>query len=101
MRRAVTAWSIGLGSLVGVVALAAGAVYLLAEWTIQRQYDDVPLSAFAVPADAAAITRGQRLATVYGCNNSCHGKHMEGSELYDEPGIAKINAPNLTRVRAE
>ena len=101
MRRAVKGWSIGFGSLVALVVVAAGAIYLLSEWTIYRTYDDVRLTSFAVPADAAAITRGQRLATVYGCNNSCHGKHMEGLELYDEPGIAKINAPNLTRVVAE
>ena len=37
---------------------------------------------------APSIEKGKRLATIYGCFNSCHGKNMEGCELYDEPGIA-------------
>jgi cytochrome c553 len=102
MRRTVKWWlGLGFGSLGGLVALGVAAVYLLSEWTIRHRYDDVPLSPITVPTDVAAITRGERLATVYGCANSCHGKHMEGLALYDEPGIAKINAPNLARVLRE
>jgi cytochrome c553 len=80
--------------------LATAAVYLFSEHEIRRQYA-VPFAAIAVPHDVGSIEKGKRLATVYGCFNSCHGKQMEGSELYDEPGIAKINAPNLTRVVRE
>lgn len=100
MRRAVKWLGIGFGSLGGLVVLAGAAVYGLSESVIQKRYD-APLASITVPTDAAAIARGARLATVYGCNNSCHGKHMEGLEMYDEPGIAKINAPNLPRVLRE
>jgi cytochrome c553 len=100
MRRTVKWLGIGFGALAGLAAVAAAAVYGLSEWAINRRHD-APLASITVPTDAAAIERGARLATVYGCNNSCHGKHMEGLEMYDEPGIAKINAPNLPRVLRE
>jgi len=100
MRRAVKWLGIGFGSLGGLAVVAAAAVYGISEWALHKRYD-APLSPITVPTDAAAIQRGARLATVYGCNNSCHGKHMQGLEMYDEPGIAKINAPNLPHVLRE
>jgi cytochrome c553 len=54
-----------------------------------------------VPHDAESIAKGKRLATIYGCFNSCHGDRMQGMKLYDEPGIARVNAPNLTRIVRE
>ncbi|HVY80497.1 MAG TPA: hypothetical protein VG994_05895, partial [Steroidobacteraceae bacterium] len=89
------------GGVLGLVVLAGltvGAVYALAEREIRRQYDDVPLANIAVPHDAESIAKGKRLATIFGCYNSCHGDRMQGRTLIDEPGIARINAPNLTRV---
>jgi cytochrome c553 len=100
MRRLVKWLGIGFGSLVGLAVVTAAAVYAISEWTINKRYD-APLSSITVPTDAAAIQRGARLATVYGCNNSCHGRQMQGLEMYDEPGIAKINAPNLPHVLRE
>lgn len=87
-----------LVALLLLALLAAAGIYVLSERAIHRRYTGVPLSGIAVPQDAAAIERGKRLATIYGCFNSCHGKQMEGFVLFDEPGIARINAPNLTRV---
>jgi cytochrome c553 len=91
---------IGFGILGGLAAVAAAAVYGISEWAIHKRYD-APLTSITVPTDAAAIKRGARLAIVYGCNNSCHGKDMQGLEMYDEPHIAKINAPNLPHVLRE
>jgi cytochrome c553 len=90
-----------MGGVVVLAGLAAGAVYALSEREIRHQYADVPLARIAVPHDAGAIAKGKRLATLYGCFNSCHGERMQGLKLYDEPGIARINAPNLTRVVPE
>lgn len=100
MRRTVKWLGIGFGSLAGLAVVGAAAVYGISEWTIHKRYD-APLSSITVPTDAAAIQRGARLATVYGCNKGCHGKQMEGLEMYDEPAIAKINAPNLPHVLRE
>jgi cytochrome c553 len=92
---------VGLGGIVAVVVLAAFCVYVLSEREIRRQYSDVPLTNIVVPHDAESIAKGRRLATIYGCFNSCHGDRMQGLKLFDEPGIARINAPNLTRVVRE
>lgn len=92
---------VGVGGLVVLAGLAASAVYVLSEREIRRQYTDVPLASIAVPHDAESIAKGKRLATIYGCFNSCHGDRMQGLKLYDEPGIARINAPNLTRIVPE
>jgi cytochrome c553 len=89
---------IGVACLLGVVAVAAVTVYVLSERAIRHQYADVPLTGIVVPHDAESIAKGKRLATIYGCFNSCHGDRMQGLKLFDEPGIARIIAPNLTRV---
>src|SRR6266511_1828025 len=86
---------IGAGVLISLVLMAGTIVYAISERVLHRVYD-VPLADIAVPTDPASVAKGRRLATIYGCYNSCHGKNMEGSHLYDEPGIARINAPNLT-----
>ena len=101
MMRRIGKWlGVTCGVLVILGLVAAVGVYLASELEVRRTYP-VPLSAIDVPHDLAAVVEGKRLATVYGCFNSCHGKQMEGNELYNEPGIAKINAPNLTRVVRE
>ncbi len=100
MKRVLKWLGIGVGVLISLGVLAAAGVYVLSERAIHRQYD-VPLSSIVVPKDADSLVRGKRLATIHGCFNSCHGKRMEGTELYDEPGIAKINAPNLTHILRE
>jgi cytochrome c553 len=91
---------IGAAVLLAVVLLAGVVVYVISERALRRTYD-VPLADIAVPTGSEALENGRRLATIYGCFNSCHGRIMEGAEIYDEPGIAKINAPNLTRVLQE
>lgn len=91
---------IGVAGVVVLAGLAASAVYALSEGEVRRQYE-VPLAGITVPHDADSIAKGKRLATLYGCFNSCHGSRMQGLKLYDEPGIARINAPNLTRVVPE
>jgi cytochrome c553 len=91
-------------SLAGIVAVAlvvVAGVYALSEHQLRKVYAEVPLKAFAVPHNPEAIAKGKRLATLYGCFNSCHGSTLQGMKLFDEPGIARINAPNLTRIVPE
>jgi cytochrome c553 len=94
---------VGLGVCVVLILAVAGviAIYLLSQKVINRKYE-APLASIAVPTDTRALLKGERLAAVYGCTNSCHGKVGEGvAPLFNEPAIATINAPNLTRVIRE
>jgi mono/diheme cytochrome c family protein len=87
-----------VAGLVAFLILAALVVYVLSERELRRQYTDVPLKDFTVSYDAESVSKGKRLATLYGCFNSCHGDRMQGLKLFDEPGIARIVAPNITRI---
>jgi len=49
---------------------------------------------------AAQLADGPRQLRVLGCL-SCHGDMLHGELFMDEPGLAKIYAPNLTRVAAK
>jgi cytochrome c553 len=92
-----------LGVLVlGAAALAliaAAYVFLASERIIVRTYD-APLSSFEAPTDAEAVRKGERIATIVGCNN-CHGPELTGTVMFDQPGVARVNAPNLTRLLKE
>lgn len=98
MKRVLKWVGIGIGGLLGLAVLVAIGVYVQSERIIHRQYADVPLNAFAVPNDAESIAKGKRLATLYGCFNSCHGPRMEGRTLEKTPALGHIIAPNLTRI---
>jgi mono/diheme cytochrome c family protein len=43
---------------------------------------------------------GERLARVRGCFGGCHGERFEGQVFFDEPGVARLVAPNLTQAAA-
>jgi cytochrome c553 len=96
MKRLLRWISIALGTLVGLGIVAYTVVYVLSERILQRAYA-VPTVALSIPTDPASIIEGQRLATIRGCFSGCHGKEAEGDVLFDEPIIARIVAPNLTR----
>jgi mono/diheme cytochrome c family protein len=87
-----------LYALSGIIALAilgALAVFVISELTLRRSYD-APARALVLPADPASIAEGKRLATLRGCYGGCHGSALEGGVFIDEPGVARIVAPNLT-----
>jgi cytochrome c553 len=99
--RGILKWfGIGLGALV-ILALGAVAVIYLASERIVRKTYDVPLSSIALPTDSFALAEGQRLATVRGCYNGCHGERLDGGVLVDRPLLARVVAPNLTQVVAQ
>ena len=95
MKRLLRWIGIGAGVLVLLGAVAYAVVYVMSERIFGRHYD-APAGALTVPSDAASIAEGRRLATLRGCLG-CHGKDGEGTVLFDEPLIARIVAPNLTR----
>src|SRR5437764_7369307 len=95
MKRLLRWMGVGLASLVGALIVACTVVYMLSERMLRRTYD-VPAVTLTVPTDAESIVEGQRLATVRGCFNGCHGKNAEGVVMFDQPIIARVVAPDLT-----
>lgn len=85
---------LAFGTIAALALLAGLYLWLASQRVIVRAYD-VPLSTFDASHDRAGARRGARLATIYGCNN-CHGADLTGTDLFNEPGIAHITAPNLT-----
>jgi mono/diheme cytochrome c family protein len=87
-----------LGVLVGVLVLAAIALYAVAyfrsEQAMARTYtlSDPPLS---VARDAGTLARGAHLYATRGCAD-CHGKSGEGKLLFDAGPVAKVVPPNIT-----
>lgn len=99
MKRVLKIGAIALSIVAGVAVCAVIYVYVASERVISRTYP-VPLAQFQAPHDAASIETGRRLATIYGCNN-CHEERLNGHVMYDEPGIARITAPNVSRIAKE
>jgi cytochrome c553 len=95
MKRLLRWIGIGVGVLVVLVAVAYAVVYVMSERIFGRHYE-APAVALKVPSDAASIAEGRRLVVLRGCLG-CHGKDGEGRVLFDDPLIARIIAPNLTR----
>jgi hypothetical protein len=91
------AWSLA-GSVL-VALLLAGGVYLGSGRILRRTYA-VGLMAVTLPRNSAALVEGERLARVRGCFGGCHGERFEGSVFFDEPGVARLVAPNLTEAAA-
>lgn len=89
---------VGIG-VVMAATIAYGALYTVSERMLARVYD-VPLSGFVAQSDAALLADGERLARISGCIG-CHGEAMEGAVFLDDPWLARIVAPDLTRVALE
>jgi mono/diheme cytochrome c family protein len=99
MKRILKWLSVAASVIFALGLVATLYVFVASQRVVARTYD-APLTDFNAPSDQASVRKGARLATIYGCNN-CHGSAMTGTVLYDEPGIARITAPNLTAVVKE
>lgn len=97
MRRALIWIRNALLALVGLVALAAGGVYVVSEMRMRRAFT-VEAAPLVVPEGAAAIAEGQRLLVSRGCAD-CHGANLAGAKLVDQPLIGTFYGANLTRGR--
>lgn len=87
--------------LVGLLVLgagAAGAVYLISNNRINKTYA-VQGKAVAVPTDAAAIARGQHLASAIGKCVECHGGNLAGKVWLEIPKLGRYVGRNLTTTR--
>lgn len=95
MKRALRWIRNGLLALLVLAVIAAAGIYALSEYVMRRTHD-APAASVALPAGIAALAEGERLARIRGCFG-CHGKQLQGKMFVDDPMLAYVSAPNLTR----
>jgi len=88
--------AIGLGSL---VAVALVVIYGVSEYRLRHRFD-IAAASVAVPTDSAGIERGRHIALTRGCGG-CHGQDLEGKVMFEQPMLARIVAPNITKIARE
>jgi mono/diheme cytochrome c family protein len=81
--------------LLGVLLLAAGTIFGLTEYRLNRSYA-LAAGALTVPADAETIAMGRHIAITRGCVD-CHGENLAGATIIDDPLAGRISGTNLTR----
>ena len=94
MRKVLKWVGIMLGGLVGVVAVAALAGYIVSERRIAQTYT-IADEALTLPTDAAGLAEGQRLVIMRGCTD-CHTPDLGGQVFIDDPMLGVIATANLT-----
>lgn len=95
MKRWLKRLGIGVLALVIVIGAAGAGLYGVTASRFRKSYD-VKVEKIAVPADAEAVARGKRFATVIAKCVDCHGANLQGKLLVDDPKFARLAASNLT-----
>jgi mono/diheme cytochrome c family protein len=97
MLRKIAKWTVIVaGGLVGLVLLAVVVIYFAGGRVLAQRWD-IPLTSIDIPDDSVAVAEGQRLAAIHGCTG-CHSEDLSGGMLIDDPLLARIYSPNLTKV---
>lgn len=86
-----------LGVPVALILLGVIAVYGLSQRALAERVTPKP-SHLATPS-AAQLADGPRQLRVLGCL-TCHGEGLKGNLFFDEAGVAKLYAPNVTLIAA-
>jgi cytochrome c553 len=94
----------GLAKLVGLVVVgllialgvAAAAIYGVSEMRLGQKVD-APAERILVPTDISDVQHGQHLASAIAMCVDCHASNLSGRVVVDDPSVARIVAPNLTR----
>ena len=94
MRKVLKWVGIVLAGLIGVVAVAALAGYIVSERRIAQTYT-IADEALTLPTDAAGLAEGQRLVIMRGCTD-CHTPDLGGQVFIDDPMLGVIATANLT-----
>ena len=82
-------------ALFAIVLVFAAFIFTRSELALRKVWKiDEP--ALPVPADEAAIARGEHLAITRGCTD-CHGEDLGGHVVMEVPAIGRMAGPNLTR----
>jgi cytochrome c553 len=95
MRQGLRWLGIGVGVLLGVVAIIAVALSFIGEARLSRTYAVEP-APIPIPSDGLAVARGRYLAAGVGVCLNCHGQDMTGQVMVDDPLLGYVRTPNLT-----
>lgn len=94
--RGILKWiGIVLGGLVGLVLVAAVALYFVGGARLNKNYD-IPVAAVSIRSGGDALARGEHIATAIGMCASCHGQNFGGTVEFAIPGLLTVPTPNLT-----
>jgi mono/diheme cytochrome c family protein len=86
--------------VIALLWIGAAFVYWQSMRIIDRQY--VPDSRnLPSVTDPRRLEEGERLATLFGCADACHGDRMQGAVLYEHFLNGRLVAPNLTQAARE
>ena len=94
MKRTIKWIGLGIGGLLVLLLLVAFGLSWRAGSHLNRIFDITPEALF-IPPDADAIAEGQRLVAIY-CAD-CHSDDLGGADFFNDPTLAVVDAPNLTR----
>jgi len=88
---------IGIVVLCLIVIIVAAALILAGKYNkmAKKEYA-VEAPEIAIPTDSASLARGMVIANSV-CAGSCHGGDFSGTEFFNEPSIAVVPAPNITK----
>jgi mono/diheme cytochrome c family protein len=93
MKKILKIIGIGVASIVALMVVAVGAVFVISESRMGQTFN-VPAAPIAVPSSPEAIAEGQRIATYRACSD-CHGEDLGGKVFLDGP-IGFAMGSNLT-----
>ena len=85
-----------VASVVGLVVIAVGVVYVLSSQKIGREHP-LPAVSVTVPASDSAVARGKHLVEAVGSCLECHSNDLGGKVVMDAGPIGRAVATNLTR----
>lgn len=94
MRRILKWAGIGVGSLLGLLLLAAAAVFLVSNDRLGETYA-IALPPLEARVDSGAVMRGAHIAVIRGCTD-CHGDGLQGQPFIEDGALGHLYAANLT-----
>ena len=83
-----------LGVVIGLLLIAAAAVYGISTYRFNRTYE-VQIEAVEIPTDQASIVYGEHVSAIRSCM-ACHGDDLAGQIEFEDPTVGRIANANLT-----
>jgi cytochrome c553 len=95
MKRVLKWIGIVLGSLIGLILIAAVVMHFVGKSRLNNA-PEVAAHPVTVPADETAVARGEHLANTVSQCRFCHGNELQGELFFDGELGSYLAAPNLT-----